>query len=116
MRFLSRSVCLFTIVALVGCTTLEPIAVPPQVALDETVVVGDRVVVRTHDGERYKFTVTDVSNEWIEGGGRRVDMADVKSLWIRRESPEATVLAVLGGLALLVITLRFFDLLDDIAD
>lgn len=111
-----RALWFTTLFALLGCTTLEPIAVPPQTALDETVLVGDSVVVRTLDGERYRFEVTGVGAAWIEGGGRRVELSDVRELWIRRDSPAATTVALLGGAALLIIVVRFANLLDDIGD
>ncbi len=88
-------------VALMGCTTLEPVAggsteLRQRIAAGELLRAGDRVVIRTHDGRKHRFAVTAVGDGNIQGKYEAVPIDEVASVQIREFSARKTTGLVIG--------------------
>ena len=106
---MNRGWLVVVLVWLGGCSTVEPIAMDFGQGLDEVVAVGDSVVVRTHEGTRYRFVVSAVDPEWLEGDGNRIPRSDIARLSHRQESAGATGFAILGIGLLAYIVFEFIE-------
>jgi hypothetical protein len=87
------------IIALGGCTTLQPISIEQpdfslRIASGELLKVGDHVAIETKDHETYEFAVTSLSATSIGGKRRSIPIDQVLSLEKRVANGKKTVLLV----------------------
>ena len=88
-----------------GCTAMKPLAVDgvdDSATLAEQLSVGQKVIVDTVDGERFKFTVTQVDDSGIGGENHFIAYGDIDELRTKKLSATNTagmVLAVNVALA-----------------
>lgn len=84
-----RAAALAVLFALAGCTSLQPVAVDPEVLREgiragELVRAGDRIAVTTEDGTQYAFTVAHVDADALSGDGFRVPIDRIATLRTER--------------------------------
>jgi hypothetical protein len=91
-------VALVALLAMVGCTTVQPLTVNPQ-GLSSTLKRGDQVEVVTASGQELKITIDSVDANGLKGSGQQVSFSDIRSINRRQMSVGRTALIVLGVLA-----------------
>jgi len=85
-----------------ACTAMKPVAVNDRGELSEQLTVGQKVIVETVDGERFKFTITGIDDAGISGEEHFIAYRDIDELRTQRLSATNTagmVLAVNVALA-----------------
>jgi len=75
-----------------ACTTMQPVATADLVKLPSVVKAGDDVACTLRDGSRLAFKVTAVEPEALVGASRRLPVADIAQLEIKRIDTGKTVL------------------------
>jgi hypothetical protein len=107
----------YLIIALAGCTTLQPIAanqsdIAQRIAGGELLKAGDYVAIETKDGETSEFRVISLSATSIDGKHQSVALDQVVSIQKRVASSKKTVLLIglilIGG-ALTIALIRAFQ-------
>lgn len=110
---MSKSLCwllMFIIVyPLNGCTIMQAVEggndnLPSRIRAHKLVGEGDRVEIRTIDGQEYRFKVLDVDDETVRGDADSARIDDIAELSVRRFSGQRTVGLVVVILGLFVIT------------
>lgn len=115
-----RAAALVVLLALAGCTSLQHVAVEPEVLRDgiragELVRAGDRIAVTTEDGTQYAFTVAHVGAEALSGDGFRVAVDRIVTLRTERIDVVRTAGAAGGAVAVAYIAAAaaaFLSVLD----
>ena len=85
-----------------ACSAMKPIAVDDHAQLAEQLSVGQKVIVETADGERFKFTITEIDDSGISGEEHRIAFDDIDELRTKELSATNTaglILAVNVALA-----------------
>jgi hypothetical protein len=91
-------VALVALLAMVGCTTVQPLAVNPS-GLSQSLQRGDQVDIVTANGQEMRITIDSVDANGLQGSGQRVSFSDIRSINRRQISVGRTALIVLGVLA-----------------
>ena len=91
-----------------GCTTLEPVEMPPaqlheQISRGGIIEVGDTVKIVTVDGAIRSFKVSAITTDHVVGNGIEVAIADVVAIETREFSGGKTTALTVGGLAALYV-------------
>ncbi|MEZ5560009.1 MAG: hypothetical protein R3E86_15870 [Pseudomonadales bacterium] len=89
--------------AAVGCTSLKPVDLPAaalhsEILAGNLVRPGDRIRVRTQDGEQVSLRVVEVREGTIVGKGTQVPVASITQLESRDFSAAKTA-ALAGGIS-----------------
>jgi len=84
--------------AMVGCTTMQPLTVDPS-KLSGALKRGDHVALVTAKGEQLQFVVENVDDSGLQGEGRRIAYSDIQSISRKEISAGRTALVVLGVVA-----------------
>lgn len=95
LRLLIATVALL---AMVGCTTVQPLTVNPQ-GLSSTLKRGDQVEVVTASGQEMRITIDSVDANGLQGSGQQISFSDIRSIHRRQISVGRTALVVLGVIA-----------------
>lgn len=102
-RFTARlQRCLAGLVAcafLSACTTMRPVATADPAKLPSLVKAGDDVACTLRDGSHLAFKVVAVEPAALVGVSRRVPVADIAQLKIKRIDTGKTVLLCVGIVA-----------------
>jgi len=88
--------------AAAGCTAMKPLAVNDHSELSQQLEVGQKVIVDTVDGERFKFTISEIDKSGISGEEHFIAYGDIDELRAKKLSATNTaglVLAVNVALA-----------------
>ena len=98
------------VIAAIGCTTLEPIEMPPEelqeyISEGDLIEPGDVVKVVTSDGERHKFKVTATTADRITGKSKEVLISDIVAIETREFSGGKTALLAAGAASFVYGTL-----------
>jgi hypothetical protein len=94
--------CLTVIAFIVtGCTTLRPISqsqneIQKPISYKEIIRSGDKVRITTTDGKQYKFKVTSVTDDYINGKDIEILTTEIKAIEKRQFSMGKTTLLVAG--------------------
>jgi hypothetical protein len=75
-----------------ACTTMQPVAAADLGKVTSIVNAGDRVACTLRDGSRVAFKVTAVEPAALVGDSRRVPVAEIAQMEIRRIDTGKTVL------------------------
>lgn len=99
-----RPATLSVLLVLAGCTSLQHVAVDPEVLRDriragEVVRAGDRIAVTTEDGTQYAFTVAHVDADALSGDGFLVPIDRIATLRTERIDVVRTAGAAGGAVA-----------------
>lgn len=99
-----RAAVLAVLLALAGCTSLQHVAVDPEVLRDriragELVHAGDRIAVTAEDGTQYAFTVAHVDADALSGDGFQVPIDRIATLRTERIDVVRTAGAAGGAVA-----------------
>jgi hypothetical protein len=99
MRNSVRGLCAALVcLAIVGCTTIQPLAVDSS-ALSRNLKPGDQVEVVTASGQHLQFRIDAVDGEGLHGAGQHLAYTDIQSISRKKISGQRTALAVLGVVA-----------------
>jgi hypothetical protein len=93
-----RLCALWVCVAIVGCTTVQPLAVDAS-DLSRNLKPGDQVEVVTARGQHLQFRIDAIDGEGLSGAGQRLAYTDIQSISRKQISGQRTALAVLGVVA-----------------
>ncbi len=74
-----------------GCTAMKPLAVDNPSELSQQLEVGQKVVVETIDGERFKFIINKIDESGISGEEHFIAYSDIDELRTRELSATNTV-------------------------
>ena len=83
---------------MVGCTTLQPLAINPS-NLSNSLKPGDRVQIVTTRGEQMQFKVESVDENGLQGAGKRVAFSDIQSIDRKETDTMRTAWVVIGVVA-----------------
>ena len=102
--WVGRAAALAVLLALAGCTSLQPVAADQEVLRDriragELVRAGDRIAVTTEDGTQYAFTVAHVDADALSGEGFQVPIDRIATLRTERIDVVRTAGAAGGAVA-----------------
>jgi hypothetical protein len=97
-RHVLRLCTLCICVALVGCTTMQPLMVDSS-RLSQALKRGDNVEIVTADGRQLQFAIDAVDDSGLQGAGQRVAYSDIKSINRKQVSAGRTALVALGIIA-----------------
>lgn len=81
--------------AMIGCTTVQPLSVDAG-QLSRELAPGDRVELTTRGGERLQFALENVDEVGVRGDGRQIAYTEIESIGRRETSTGRTALVVLG--------------------
>jgi hypothetical protein len=95
---LRGTVVLCASLAMLGCSTLQPLDGDGE-QLRATLKRGDHVQVVTGSGEQLQFYIDSLDETGLRGGGHRIAYADIHSISRKRIATGTTALAVLGIVA-----------------
>lgn len=84
--------------ALLACTVMKPLTIDPT-QLRSTLNRGDHVQVTTTGGQQLQFTVEEVNEQGVRGGGQNVAYGDIQNISRKQTAPGRTTLLVLGVIA-----------------
>lgn len=91
-------VAIFVCLALVGCTTLQPLAVD-SAKLSQSLKRGDHVELVTTKGQQLQFAIDAVDDKGLQGEGQRVAYNDIQSISRKEISAGRTALVAVGIIA-----------------
>src|SRR6185503_17435480 len=94
LQLVAICVCL----AMVGCTTMHPLALD-SASLSKSLKRGDHVEVVTTKGQELQFAVDSVDAQGVQGGGQRVAYNDIQSISRKEVSAGRTALVAVGIIA-----------------
>jgi hypothetical protein len=88
-----------TLLAMVACTTMQPLAVDTM-QLRQSLKVGDEIEVNTSNGQQLSFKLQRIDDNGLHGGGRDIEYGDIRSINRKQISVGRTALLILGVVAL----------------
>jgi hypothetical protein len=94
LQLVAMCVCL----ALVGCTTMRPLAVD-SAKLSQALRPGDNVELVTTKGQQLQFAIEAVDDNGLQGAGQRVAYNDIQSFSRKEISAGRTALVAVGIIA-----------------
>ena len=86
------------VLSMVGCTTLQPLAVNPS-NLSSSLKPGDRVELVTRSGEQLQLKIDSVDANGLQGDGKQVAFNDIQSIDRKETDTKRTAWIVLGVVA-----------------
>ena len=93
-----RMCAIWVCVAMVGCTTIQPLTVDAS-GLSRDLKRGDQVEVVTAGGQHLQFKIEAVDGRGLHGAGQHLAYTDIQSISRKQISGQRTALAVLGVVA-----------------
>jgi hypothetical protein len=84
--------------AMLGCTTLQPLSAE-RTQLAQTLHPNDRVEVVTNGGQHLKFKVEKIDEAGLHGAGQSVAYDDIQSISLQKIDAGRTTLIALGAAA-----------------
>ena len=96
--FLKQLLAAAVALSMLGCTTIQPLAVSGS-QLASTLKPGDQVEIVTTQGQQLQFKVDNVDAAGVQGGGQRVAYNDIQSISRKQMDTKRTTMVVLGVLA-----------------
>ncbi|HUL54335.1 MAG TPA: hypothetical protein VLT83_13095 [Opitutaceae bacterium] len=85
-----------------ACTTMQPVASADLAKLTSLVKAGDKVACTLRDGSHVAFAVTAVEPAALVGASRRVPVAEIAGIEVKRLDTTKTVLlgvVIVGAIA-----------------
>jgi len=103
MKFISY---LLIFIMSTGCTSLQPIEtssgqLQDQTYLETVIKNGDTIHVTMKNGVSHEFTVTELTDQFINGGDINIPLSDISSIKVKKVSIGKTA-AVVGAIILLI--------------
>jgi len=97
--------CIFLVIFISGCSTMQPVDTESGETLLNIVEHGDEVKITTHDDDVVQFVVAEIDEEAIVGNGKTIAREDVRELEVKKLNVPATVglIIVLTTIGLQVI-------------
>ena len=96
-------VVLLTVISLLGCTTLQPLADAQPATIQQSVKVGDTVEIERTDGTHQTLKVDAVRGNALAGthAGKRyqVPLGEIRSIGTREMSSSAKTWTIVGIIA-----------------
>jgi hypothetical protein len=96
--FLKQLLAAAVALSMLGCTTIQPLAVSGS-QLATTLKPGDQVEIVTTQGKQLQFKIDNVDATGVQGGGQRVAYNDIQSISRKQMDTKRTTMVVLGVLA-----------------
>lgn len=96
--FLMQLVAACVALAIVGCTTIQPLTVNAS-QLAQSLKPGDQVEIVTTRGQQLQFKIDNVGATGLQGAGQRVAYEDIQSISRKQVDTKKTALVVLGVVA-----------------
>ena len=96
--FLKQLLAAAVALSMLGCTTIQPLAVSGS-QLATTLKPGDQVEIVSTQGRQLQFKIDNVDATGVQGGGQRVAYNDIQSISRKQTDTKRTTMVVLGVLA-----------------
>jgi hypothetical protein len=96
--FLKQLLAAAVALSMLGCTTIQPLAVSGS-QLATTLKPGDQVEIVTTQGQQLQLKIDNVDATGVQGGGQRVAYNDIRTISRKQTDAKRTTMVVLGVLA-----------------
>lgn len=91
------------VLTIAACSTILVVDTTSRSSIQEALEVGDRIMLTTIDGEFFRLTITDLTEDSIEAENESeqtvtIPYEDIARVSMRQRQPGRTAAAVAGGM------------------